>query len=416
MDREGFRNRMKQYKKAREESPGLKYWEWKAQPAEKDIPEYDGGADFVTYNPYELRRNIQRVLNTTPEGEVNPFYNSLDDTYGSVELPETTVTAPYTRRASLAQQARQGREAYYKAGQKAAPILAAIPIGAGILGAASVFGFGPTLDMIDVASDPVNPLSYVDKFDLSKIKNGWKYGKTAYRFGKEAILAKMMDVSRTGDVNTVANRFRGAEWGNFLSSKNGDAYYRLQREKGLSPNDPEEKLFVSHTTPWEEFLGLPVHTSLPIEQATPYLTGKGTPVLYEFPTEVFGDLPASTHIPSAPLRNVSVIDQGKKHLIYGDTSSGARGRVQTLTSSLADMLHTDPYRYDGILDRPLINLDGEFIYDAKPDYENIFEGYQTVLQKKQLKDAIENSQHTVYEFTPDGIQKTIHVGTPIKKR
>ena len=78
MDREGFRNRMKQYKKAREENPGLKYWEW------KDIPKYDEGTDNVTYDPIELRRNIQRVLNTTPEGNVNPFYNSLDDTYGSV--------------------------------------------------------------------------------------------------------------------------------------------------------------------------------------------------------------------------------------------------------------------------------------------------------------------------------------------
>ena len=29
MDREGFRNRLKQYKKAREENPGLKYWVWK---------------------------------------------------------------------------------------------------------------------------------------------------------------------------------------------------------------------------------------------------------------------------------------------------------------------------------------------------------------------------------------------------
>lgn len=39
MDREGFRNRMKQYKKAREENPGLKYWEWKA------IPKYAGGGE-----------------------------------------------------------------------------------------------------------------------------------------------------------------------------------------------------------------------------------------------------------------------------------------------------------------------------------------------------------------------------------
>lgn len=41
MDIEGFRNRLKQYKKAREENPGLKYWEW------KDIPKYDEGTDSV---------------------------------------------------------------------------------------------------------------------------------------------------------------------------------------------------------------------------------------------------------------------------------------------------------------------------------------------------------------------------------
>ena len=41
MDREGFRNRLKQYKQAREENPGLKYWEW------KDIPKYDEGTKLV---------------------------------------------------------------------------------------------------------------------------------------------------------------------------------------------------------------------------------------------------------------------------------------------------------------------------------------------------------------------------------
>lgn len=42
MDRSGFRNRMKQYKKAREENPGLKYWEW------KNIPKYDEGGEVGT--------------------------------------------------------------------------------------------------------------------------------------------------------------------------------------------------------------------------------------------------------------------------------------------------------------------------------------------------------------------------------
>ena len=53
MDRNGFRNRMKQYKKAREENPGLKYWEW------KDIPKYDEGTNKeaettrLSYNFYK---------------------------------------------------------------------------------------------------------------------------------------------------------------------------------------------------------------------------------------------------------------------------------------------------------------------------------------------------------------------------
>ena len=46
MDREGFRSRLKQYKKAREENPGLKYWEW------KNIPKYDDCTDGVRDNTY----------------------------------------------------------------------------------------------------------------------------------------------------------------------------------------------------------------------------------------------------------------------------------------------------------------------------------------------------------------------------
>lgn len=46
MDREKFKNRLKQYKQAREENPGLKYWEW------KNIPKYDEGTDGVRDNTY----------------------------------------------------------------------------------------------------------------------------------------------------------------------------------------------------------------------------------------------------------------------------------------------------------------------------------------------------------------------------
>lgn len=79
MDREGFRNRLNQYKKAREENPGLKYWEW------KDIPKYDEGTDEVRDNTYvapiekeqvfipatgatKLKQDIQR--NLTRNGQI----------------------------------------------------------------------------------------------------------------------------------------------------------------------------------------------------------------------------------------------------------------------------------------------------------------------------------------------------------
>ena len=74
MDREGFRNRLKQYKKAREESPGLKYWEWKAQPAEKDIPKYGGGTGNVeewdpriTAEGYDDKGYYAQAMNPLPE-------------------------------------------------------------------------------------------------------------------------------------------------------------------------------------------------------------------------------------------------------------------------------------------------------------------------------------------------------------
>lgn len=46
MERNEFKSRMKQYKKAREENPGLKYWEWKG------IPKYDEGTEGVRDNTY----------------------------------------------------------------------------------------------------------------------------------------------------------------------------------------------------------------------------------------------------------------------------------------------------------------------------------------------------------------------------
>ena len=75
MDREGFRNRLNQYKKAREENPGLKYWEW------KDIPKYDEGGE-VEPDPLEvLERSRPRVagipINDRPLSGTDPIGEAM---------------------------------------------------------------------------------------------------------------------------------------------------------------------------------------------------------------------------------------------------------------------------------------------------------------------------------------------------
>lgn len=61
MDREGFRNRLNQYKKAREENPGLKYWEWKA------IPKYEEGVGAVTVPKYKVNKRNPELADAAQE-------------------------------------------------------------------------------------------------------------------------------------------------------------------------------------------------------------------------------------------------------------------------------------------------------------------------------------------------------------
>ena len=97
MDREGFRNRLKQYKKAREENPGLKYWEW------KNIPKYDEGGEvgnkkaIPTQEEYiaqqielekaaALAKSLSRTMPRVPLGEKrgerwNPHTGKVENIY-----------------------------------------------------------------------------------------------------------------------------------------------------------------------------------------------------------------------------------------------------------------------------------------------------------------------------------------------
>ena len=97
MDREGFRNRLNQYKKAREENPGLKYWAW------KNIPKYDEGGEvgdkkaIPTQEEYiaeqiaarkadALAKSLSRTMPRVPQGikigeRWNPVTKKVEDIY-----------------------------------------------------------------------------------------------------------------------------------------------------------------------------------------------------------------------------------------------------------------------------------------------------------------------------------------------
>ena len=79
MDREGFRNRMKQYKKAREENPGLKYWEWKR------IPNYDEGGE-VEPDPLEVLERSKPKFHGIPLAKGN-----IDGVFSPIDVPLATL-------------------------------------------------------------------------------------------------------------------------------------------------------------------------------------------------------------------------------------------------------------------------------------------------------------------------------------
>ena len=102
MDREGFRNRLKQYKKAREENPGLKYWEW------KDIPKYDEGTSSVeewdpriTAEGYDDKGYVAIATNSMPEITVigskirSRSERPIQYTYVNGYPEATTITTDY---------------------------------------------------------------------------------------------------------------------------------------------------------------------------------------------------------------------------------------------------------------------------------------------------------------------------------
>lgn len=202
---------------------------------------------------------------------------------------------------------------------------------------------------------------------------------------------------RPNGLNTVNTLFRNSEWSNFLTTRNGNNYYRLQRKPGLVSDNvrkDNEGYFISHTTPWEEFSGL--GSSEP----------NGMKVLYEFPEDVFGKLPASNSKGIYGPDDVSEL--GKLHLLYGNTSSGKRDLVRTMTDEQARTLDTSA-SIIGIKDRPKSSYG---LYNTDPIYERISQGNQTVISPQTLNNALQNTSYNMFQYSPQGIIKSIYVPKP----
>lgn len=184
---------------------------------------------------------------------------------------------------------------------------------------------------------------------------------------------------------------RNKEWSNFLSSINGDNFYRLQDARDINGYKDFEKLFFSHTTPWEEFI--------PMDS---YGTSKN--VLYEIPTKVFGKRKASND--KGYIGDEDVDAMGRLHLLYGNMSSGERGFVRVIDDDSARKIGMDPYII-GVSSRPH-GKNG--YYNNRPSYEDVHQSNQTVIYGAEAKHKMRNDGYKIYRLTDDGVQKEVYVG------
>lgn len=282
-------------------------------------------------------------------------------------------------------------------------------------------GYKKTINLFNQGDWRAIPSLGVDLMDLTMLGAGargaYKTVNGAYDLTKQGLnwanrnyvrpyrLSRAMNTS-INNTQITPNKmqpFINTEWYNLLMSKNGNNYYRLARTKELAGKNNPNGIFLSHTTPWEEFAGKPTgQIDVSIAEET-----NGTPILYEFPHSTFGDLKATGYTGlQAGYNDYKVADLGRQHLLFGDYSSGARGPVRLISDENAKLLEMDPFTI-GVTERP---LKPNGLYDTSPIYEDIYNGYQTAISPESLNNAIINSNYMLYERTPNGIQKTLHIG------
>lgn len=166
MERNEFKSRLKQYKKAREENPGLKYWEW------KDIPKYDEGTALVGM-----------PSTTSADGRTKyVYYNpTMDLEYQNIHLPEVTITGNKNAGKRLPMQVPEGSYERFKTlGEIGKTVGSFLPVA------------GEMIDTYDLATDMKNKdwtnsaIRVGSYFIPNIVEKGWKYGKKLWKYNQVA--------------------------------------------------------------------------------------------------------------------------------------------------------------------------------------------------------------------------------------
>lgn len=99
MDREGFRNRMKQYKKAREENPGLKYYDFMERLAEFKAKEWNDDPGMVLQHMLnDNSYNYQQMYEDNPNFDIQEGH--FVDTYKTAYHPTFSEESMYSGKKS----------------------------------------------------------------------------------------------------------------------------------------------------------------------------------------------------------------------------------------------------------------------------------------------------------------------------
>lgn len=150
--------------------------------------------DERTDHPIAVRQNLDRNINVAnyidrinhidPNiGEYNPFYTASDDTYGTVSIPEVTVTAPWTKRGRNNADARRGMHYVQQGLEDAAKVAAPIIAGAALPAMASTGALSTITDLASMVTNPLDPTNYLDK--VGKVYDGLRWLNTQYKLRKK---------------------------------------------------------------------------------------------------------------------------------------------------------------------------------------------------------------------------------------